>query len=89
MDMVRRLLTVGALVVALTFVGTTAAQATDTRVFRGEGSSSFGTEIAYYYALGDALVQAGDEGFESAQCHVVDTEDLWPYVVYVYLECTR
>ena len=87
--MFRRVLAVGALVAGLTLVGPTAAHAMETQVFRGEGSSGFGPGIAYYYALGDALGQAGDEGFESAQCHVVDSEDFWPIVVYVYLECTR
>lgn len=87
--MIRRILAVGALVIALTLAGSTAAHATETQVFRGEGSSSFGPGIAYYYAWGDALGQAADAGFESEQCHVVDSEDRWPIVVYVYLECTR
>ncbi|MGN9911204.1 hypothetical protein ACTMTJ_26975 [Phytohabitans sp. LJ34] len=85
----RRVLAVLALVVGLTLAGSSAAHAVETRVFRGEGTSSFGPGIAYYYALGDALGQAGDAGFESEQCHVVDSEDFWPMVVYVYLECTR
>lgn len=89
MAMVRRVLAVGALVVALTFAGSTAAQARETQVFRGEGSSSFGPGIAYYYAWGDALGQAEDAGFTTDQCEVVDSEDFWPLVVYVYLECTR
>lgn len=87
--MIRRVLTAGALAVALTLAGTTAAHATETQVFRGEGYSSFGPEFAYYYALGHALSQAQDRGFESEDCHVVDSMDFWPAVVYVYLECTR
>lgn len=89
MDMVRRLAVAGALAVALLSLGSTAAHATDTQVFRGEGSSSFGPGFAYEYARADALAQARDEGFEYEQCHVVDTEDWWPIVVYVWLECTR
>jgi hypothetical protein len=87
--MIRRFLAVGTLAVALTLAGTTAAHATETQVFRGEGSSSFGPDFAYYYALAHALSQARDRGFESEDCHVVDTMDWWPAVVYVYLECTR
>ncbi|MDG4828974.1 hypothetical protein O7627_06585 [Solwaraspora sp. WMMD1047] len=86
--MVRRILAAGTLAVALTVVGAIPAHASETRVFRGEGSSSFGPDFAYYYALGHALRQAQGNGFESADCHVVDSDDYWPVVAYVYLECT-
>jgi hypothetical protein len=89
MAMVRRILTVAAFVTALTLAGSAAAHATETQVFRGEGSSSFGPGMAYHYAWADALGQAGDAGYGTEQCHVVDSEDFWPIVVYVYLECSR
>jgi hypothetical protein len=86
--MVRRILAASTLAVALAVAGATPAHASETRVFRGEGSSSFGPDFAYYYALGHALHQAQASGFESEDCHVVDSDDYWPAVVYVYLECT-
>jgi hypothetical protein len=87
--MVRRVLAVGVFTAALLFSGVTAAQAAGTQVFRGEGSSSFGPEIAYHYALADALGQAKNAGFESADCHVINTIDFWPIAVYVDLECAH
>lgn len=89
MAMVRRILAVATFVTALTLAGATAAHAVETQVFRGQGSSSFGPGIAYHYAWGDALGQARDAGYETEQCHVTGSEDFWPIVVYVYLECSR
>lgn len=87
--MVRRLLAAGVFTAALLIPGPGAALAADTQVFHGEGSSSFGPKMAYYYALADALGQAADAGFDSADCHVIDTVDFWPIAVYVDLECTH
>jgi hypothetical protein len=87
--MVRQILAVGVFTAALLISGTTAAQAADTQVFRGEGYSSFGPDMAYQYARADALGQARDAGYGSADCQVVDVVDFWPIVVYVDLECAH
>lgn len=73
---------------ALVLSGTTAAHASQTQQFRGEGSSSFG--LAYYYALGDALSQADAAGYTSDECTVVDSF-VWPggFDAWVVLQCTR
>ncbi|MCA2219085.1 hypothetical protein [Jidongwangia harbinensis] len=87
--MVRRMLAVGVFAAAVLISGTTAARAADTQVFRGEGHSGFGPEIAYHYARADALAQARDAGFGNADCHEINVVDSWPLIVYVDLECTR
>jgi hypothetical protein len=87
--MVGRILAASVFTAALLVSGATAAQAAETQVFRGEGSSSFGPKMAYYYALADALGQAEDAGFGSADCHVINTVDFWPIAVYVDLECAH
>jgi hypothetical protein len=74
---------------ALLVSGTTAALAADTQVFRGAGYSSFGPTMAYHYARADALGQAADAGFGSADCHEINVVDVWPIVVYVDLECAH
>jgi hypothetical protein len=85
--MVRRILAASALTAALLISGTTAAQAADTQVFRGEGHSGFGPEFAYQYARADALAQARDVGFDYEDCQVINVDDHWPLVVYVDLQC--
>ncbi|AVT32102.1 hypothetical protein C6361_24505 [Plantactinospora sp. BC1] len=63
-----------------------AANADETRQFRGEGYSSMG--LAYDWAYGQALGRARDAGF--TDCEVIDSYT-WPggYEAWVLLECSR
>ena len=84
--MIHRILAAGALTIALAMFGATPAHATETRQFRGEGSSSLG--LAYWYAFGDAAHQADVAGFDD--CDIVDhyTRSDGGYA-WVLLSCTR
>lgn len=58
--------------------------ATETRDFRGEGSSDFGLQL--YYARDDARRQATAAGF--GNCTEI-YQKLWPYTATVIWRCTR
>jgi hypothetical protein len=82
--MLRRVLISGLLAVSMALAGGTAAYATETRQFRGEGSSDFG--LSLYYARADAQRQADNAGFSN--CVEID-KWVWPYSAWVIWECTR
>lgn len=73
---------------ALTVTGATAAHATQTQRFTGEGSSDKG--FAYDYAWFDALDQAEAAGYTYQECVVVSSF-VWPggFDATVTIECTR
>ncbi|QWF84283.1 hypothetical protein [Amycolatopsis sp. CA-230715] len=72
------------LIVAACLVSAPAAAATETRDFRGEGSSDFGLQL--YYARDDARRQATAAGF--GNCTEI-YQKLWPYTATVIWRCTR
>jgi hypothetical protein len=97
--MLRRVLISGFIAVSMALAGGTAgalpsaeaaqnrppaAHATETRQFRGEGSSDFG--LSLYYARADARQQAERAGFFN--CVEIDKWE-WPYSAWVIWECTR
>ncbi|GAA1978848.1 hypothetical protein [Amycolatopsis minnesotensis] len=63
---------------------TAATVTTETRDFRGEGSSDFGLEL--YYARAHAQRQATAAGF--GNCTEI-WQKLWPYTATVIWRCTR
>lgn len=85
--MTSRMVAATLLVASVAVLGSaTAANADETRQFRGEGSSSKG--LAYYYAYADAMRQAQNAGF--TDCVEIDSY-IWPsgYDAWVLVECTR
>ncbi|MEO3923238.1 hypothetical protein ABGB07_05065 [Micromonosporaceae bacterium B7E4] len=85
--MFTRMVASALLTASVAVLGTgTAANADETRQFRGEGYSSMG--LAYHWAYGQALGRARDAGF--TDCLVIDSYT-WPggYEAWVLLECTR
>jgi hypothetical protein len=76
------------LAAVLSFTGATAAHATVTQRFTGEGSSDKG--FAYDYAYFDALSQAEAVGYTYDECVVVSSF-IWPggFDATVTIECTR
>ncbi|MEE6311930.1 hypothetical protein V1634_34385 [Plantactinospora veratri] len=82
-----RTVTSGLLAATLAVIGTgVAANADETRQFRGEGYSSMG--LAYDWAYGQALGRARDAGFTG--CEVIDSyTSPGGYEAWVLLECTR